>query len=464
MDLQQKERVDAWGMHLRTDVPVLRPASIEELGEALSKVRKSQLTAGLRGAGCSYGDASLNARGVTIDFTKMARILEFEEATGVIDVEPGVTIEQLWKTGLPHGFWPPVVPGTMFPTLGGCAGMNIHGKNNFRAGTIGRHILEFDLMLADGSVMTCSRDSNEDVFFAAIGGFGMLGAFTRIRLQLKRVTSGDLLVQPLSSKSLEQMLEQIESHTSDSDYLVGWVDVLGGGRGLIHRATYCHQEDEQARQKSFTQEHQQLPNRLFWLIPKGWLWPGLKAFFSKPGMRLVNSVKYHMGKRHSRKPAHRQSLVGFSFLLDYVPRWKWAYKPHGLVQYQAFVPKESAAEVYRRQIEIARRHRILPFLGVLKRHQPEEFLLTHAVDGFSLALDFPIPRGNRDRLLAMVREMDDVVLAGGGRFYFAKDSFLDRSTVARTWPTEELARFRALKSRLDPGNLFQTDLSRRVLE
>ena len=57
---------------------------------------------GLRGAGNSYGDASVNARGHVLDISRMNRILAWDPATGVAELEPGVTIEQLWKRILPR--------------------------------------------------------------------------------------------------------------------------------------------------------------------------------------------------------------------------------------------------------------------------------------------------------------------------------------------------------------------------
>src|SRR5258708_23391938 len=113
----------------------------------------------------------------------MTRILEWNPATGIIKMEPGVTLRQLWQYTIGDGWWPPVVSGTMFVTMGGAAAMNFHGKNNFKTGPIGDHIIEFDLLLPTGEVLTCSRHVNRDIFFAAISGFGMLGCFTRICLQ-----------------------------------------------------------------------------------------------------------------------------------------------------------------------------------------------------------------------------------------------------------------------------------------
>ena len=67
----------------------------------------------------------------------MSRILSWDPATGIAELEPGVTVEQLWKHILPDGWWPAVVSGTAFPTVAGALAMNIHGKNNYKVGPLG---------------------------------------------------------------------------------------------------------------------------------------------------------------------------------------------------------------------------------------------------------------------------------------------------------------------------------------
>src|SRR5205807_1127097 len=152
---------------------VFRPSTEAGIREVFNLARCRGLKVGLRGAGRSYGDASLSAEHICLDLTRMNRILDWNPETGIIQVEPGVTIRQLWQYVIEDGWWPYVVPGTMFPTIGGCAAMNIHGKNNWRVGPIGDHILEFEIMLPTGEVRHCSREENPELFHAAIGGFGM---------------------------------------------------------------------------------------------------------------------------------------------------------------------------------------------------------------------------------------------------------------------------------------------------
>ena len=76
----------------------------------------------------------------------------------------------------------------------------------------------------------------------------------------------------------------------------------------------------------------------------------------------------------------------------------------------------NAEQVFRHQLETCREHGMPSFLAVLKRHRPDDFLMSHAVDGYSLALDFPVVRGRRDSLWAMVRSLAEPVAAAGGRF------------------------------------------------
>jgi hypothetical protein len=89
-------------------------------------------------------------------------------------------------------------------------------------------------------------------------------------------------------------------------------------------------------------------------------------------------------------------------------------------------------------------------------------MFSHAVDGFSMALDFAVPR-RVEALAQMAHDLDRLVLEAGGRFYFAKDSTLTPYAAARYLGQETLSRFRALKARCDPNNLLQTELYRRVL-
>ena len=442
-----------------------RPTHIEQIVDLFEQATRHGWTVAPRGAGRSYGDAALNGGQVVLDLQRMNRVLDWNPTTGVIRAEPGVTIEQLWQYGLEDGWWPPVVPGTSRPTLGGCLAMNIHGKNNYRAGPIGEHVLAFEALLPTGKLVSCTPASDPELFYSLISGAGLLGVFTSITLQLKAVHSGDLEVEELATPDMAAMIDLMEPLKGASDYLVGWVDTTVGGRsmgrGQVHRAQYVAAADEPSPAQTLSREHQKLPDMLLGVVPSAAVWPFMRLGFNKLMMPWVNTGKYAAG-RLSHHHQYRQSLVEFSFLLDSLPIVEYAYGRRGLIQYQSFVPRAAAADTFRAILDLTQRRGMPSYLGVTKRHRPDQFLFSHAVDGFSMALDFPVP-SRVDRLDQMAHDLDRLVLEAGGRFYFAKDSTLTPYAAARYLGEATLAHFRALKARCDPHDVLQTELYRRVL-
>jgi decaprenylphospho-beta-D-ribofuranose 2-oxidase len=457
--------LDGFGRSVVAACRHVTPRSVEELARTFESARAAGLTVAFRGSGRSYGDAALNSEGVVIDATQIKRVLAWDPEHGSFECEPGVTIEGLWRRIIQDGYWPAVVPGTMRPTLGGCLAMNVHGKNNYKVGPFGDHVDEIDLLTPRGELLTCSRTQNADVFFAALGGLGLLGAITRVKLHVKKVHSGYLRVNPLAAHSLDSLCDQFEVQVKTSDYCVGWVDCFarGGalGRGEIHAANYLEPGEDPEADSSLRVEHQGLPPSILG-FPRSQIWKIMRLTMNDPGVAFVNWAKYRAACwAHGR--SYLQSHVAFAFLLDYVPDWRLAYGPSGFIQYQVFVPYAGGRETLKDVLRICQEHGMPSYLGVLKRHRPDDYVLSHAMDGWSMAMDFRVQPGKRDRLLAMTHALTERVVAAGGRFYFAKDSVLDAGEVARAYGPERLGAFAAMKQRLDPEGLLVSDLARRAL-
>ena len=452
--------LDGFGRAVRAVCRYVAPRSIEELTATMQRARAEGLTVTFRGAGRSYGDAALNASGLVVDTTFLTRVHRWEPATGIIDADPGVTIEGVWRRTIEDGYWPAVVPGTMHPTLAGCVSMNVHGKNNFRAGPFGDHVLDLDLLTAAGDILRCSRDEHPEIFHAAIGGLGLLGAITRVRLKLKRIESGRLRVETLAARNLDELFDRFEAHLPDADYVVGWIDCFARraalGRGVIHVANYLTAAEDPEAAVSLHVERQGLPPRIMG-VPRSVLWRFMRLFTNDPGVALVNAAKFFTSRLQDGH-TYLQSHVAFAFLLDYVPDWRLAYGLGGFIQYQIFVPHAEARACMRDVLELCQQDGRCSYLGVLKRHRPDAFLLSHAVDGWSLALDFPVPPGQRARLWALTERLTERVLAAGGRFYFAKDAVLRPADVEQAYGRDRLDRFVALKRQLDPHHLLSSDL------
>jgi FAD/FMN-containing dehydrogenase len=456
-------QLENFGHSLNAPAYFIQPRVTDDIHSAFELAKKQGLTVTARGAGRSYNDAALNGGGIVLDMSAMNLILAWNPTTGVVRAEPGVTLEQLWQKVEPDGWWPPVVSGTMKTTMGGCLSANIHGKNNFKMGTFGEHVIEFTAILPTGAEVTCSPKTNADLFYAMISGYGMLGIFTSVTLQMKRLHSGLLTVDAFPVQNLNRHLSALHDGAPHNDYIVGWLDTMAGGkslgRGQIHAARYLHEGEDKNPRETMKMENQILPPRIFGVFPKALLHYFMTPFANNLGWWGVNTAKYI-----ASLPKHtfRQSHAAFHFLLDYVPNWELSYGRGGLIQYQSFLPKETAEAAWIQILSLSKKLGMPSYLGVTKRHRPDKFLLTHAVDGFSLALDFKVTDSTRKKMAAMLQEFDKIVLANGGRFYFAKNSETTAETATAFYGEETVKKFKQLKKRCDPNGLLESDLYRRI--
>lgn len=414
--------VPGFGLYNYSVSQLFEPTSVEELRALLARFAREKEKVVFRGAGRSYGDAATNPAGPVVSLSKLNAIRGLDEATGVLTAEAGATFEDLWRHALPRGFWPPIVPGTMFPTLGGCVAMNIHGKNGWHAGTLGEHLER--IVVADAAGVRALAPVDPEVL-DVVGNPRSASAIVEVALRMRRVATGWVDVEAVPTRSLEENLELLDAGKDTRDYAVAWLDCFpsgaAAGRGVIHFADYVPAREGEPR--GLTVAEQVKPGGLADRLPKPLLLAGLKAFTNDPGMRLVNAAKFAAHRLQGRA-RYRQSLVAFSFLLDFVPGWRDVYRPRGFIQYQLFIPKETAAAAFAKALALQRETGVFSYLGVLKRHRKERLPLVtrYAPDGYSLALDFPVTAAGGARLLALCRAYDRLVLDSGGAFYKAKDS------------------------------------------
>ena len=106
---------ESWGLYPRAEQQVAVAWWEHEL-PALMASGRPLLAHGL---GRSYGDSCLNAGGTLIDCSRLDRFIAFDDANGVLECEAGVTLGEIIRFALPRGWFPEVVPGTQFVTVGG---------------------------------------------------------------------------------------------------------------------------------------------------------------------------------------------------------------------------------------------------------------------------------------------------------------------------------------------------------
>jgi decaprenylphospho-beta-D-ribofuranose 2-oxidase len=153
------QRLTGWGRTSPSVAEVLSTPDREEIIRAVTRAAEHAAEGRhrgvlARGLGRSYGDNAQNGGGLVIDMPALRKIHSIDAESRLVDVDGGVSLDQLMKAALPSGLWVPVLPGTRQVTIGGAIACDIHGKNHHSAGSFGNHVRSMDLLTADGQVRT----------------------------------------------------------------------------------------------------------------------------------------------------------------------------------------------------------------------------------------------------------------------------------------------------------------------
>ena len=405
-----------------------------------------------RGLGRSYGDAALPSRdGFALSSLGMAKMVSFDEASGILVAESGVSLAEIIEVFLPRGWFLPVVPGTKFVTLGGAVAADIHGKNHHVDGTFGVHVAWLELLLPSGGLLRCSEGQEAPVFRATIGGMGLTGHIERVAIRLRRVPSAWCKVRTIRGRDLGHTLELLATHDGSYRHTVAWMDCVAVGDRLGRGVVMLGNE---ATPKELPPKAAATPHRL---PPKA----KLAVPFDMPECALgpltvgaFNACYYGLAKDDEK-------LVDFEkffFPLDTIRDWNRIYGSRGFSQFQAYFPDATARDGLHACLAAISRSRQASFLAVLKRSGPaNDFPLSFLDLGYTLALDLPGPARSLAPLMA---ELDQILSAHRGKVYFAKDAFVSPALVPAMYP--RLEEFRRVQRALDPSGAVRSLLSTRL--
>jgi FAD/FMN-containing dehydrogenase len=439
------------------------PQCLDEAVAVLRQVRQLDSTLVPRGAGGGFGDVALNRAAVVLDLTHLNHILAWDPSSGVITVEPGVTLDQLWRRVLPDGWWPVGAPDFSAVTVAGAAAADAYGRESWRLGTFGDAVLAFDLLLGNGEVLTCSRDTHPALFHAAIGGWGLVGCFTQLTLQLRRVASGDVREIQSAHRSLSKLLAALEAASEWATYLVASLDPRAPksrlGAGLLRAARDLKAEEDPQPAETLAPAHQ--ASTLSALTR-------LRATVARPlpsslRMRRAQRGYWRRGHGTSLRRSHLRPYALAAFAQDDFAAHRAQLAPGGLVRHVSFLPRKDAEASIRELLECVRASGSVPVQALLKKVRPSQALLSALPDGYALELDLRLLAEGEAALEGLLRDLNALAVAAGGACSFAADSTLTAEQVERMLGAERLAQFRARKAEYDPQGLFCSDLYRRVI-
>ncbi len=430
--------LSGWGLYPIVEAELYYMRNVKKLKEMM--MEKDSIIA--RGLGRSYGDSSIGKN--VIDFSKFNYFLGFDPENNILKITSGVSLEEILEFATSKGYFLKITPGTKFVTVGGAIASNVHGKNHHKEGSFVNSVRSFRLMLANGEVLNCSRNENSDLFWYSFGGMGLLGVILDVELELKKINSVNIDYVGIKARDLEEVFTLFEENHNYT-YSVAWIDCLKRGKHLGRSILMLgeHSDDGnlvESKNKSFS-----VP----FFLPS--------FVLNKLSIKAFNALYY--SKQLKNRVVKKIDYNSFFYPLDSILNWNKMYGKRGFFQYQFVIPQKDGFSGLKEILEKISKSGYGSFLAVLKLFGKENAPFSFPMEGYTLALDFPV----LEETLQLARKLDKIVMKYGGRLYLSKDSRMEKKMFIEGYK-EALEKFLEIKNRYDPEGKFQSHQWKRLSE
>jgi glycolate oxidase len=205
---------DAYTLERRSPEWVVLPSSTAEVEAALRLCARHGLAVIPRGSGTSLsGSVVAVDGGVVVALSRMSRVLEVDTRNRRALVEAGCVNARVTQAVKRHGLFYAPDPSSQYAcTIGGNVAMNSGGPHTLKNGVTTNHVLGFEMVLVDGTVVWLGArpDGPEepggyDLRGVTIGSEGMFGVVTRVLLRLTRA--------PQAYRTLLGIFESVDDAT-----------------------------------------------------------------------------------------------------------------------------------------------------------------------------------------------------------------------------------------------------------
>src|SRR3569833_4423304 len=190
---------------------VLTPRSTDEVAAAVTS--SDGLTVRMAGTVHSFTGAALS-EGVLLRPEGLTALRTVDPATGLGTAEAGMTLKAFNEHLAAHGLAPANMGDIQEQTLAGATQTATHGTGREAAGLVSQ-VARLELVLADGTTVTCSRDERPELFDAARAGLGALGVVTAITWHVVPAFALEAREEPMR---WDEVLERLDDLASANEH------------------------------------------------------------------------------------------------------------------------------------------------------------------------------------------------------------------------------------------------------
>ena len=192
---------------------VARPRDVGELAGFVTSAAREGRRVKAIGSGHSFTAIGLTD-GVQVRLDRLGELVSADAATGLVTVEAGMPLHRLNTELAEHGLGLSNLGDIDRQTLAGAISTGTHGTGRSLGG-LATQVRALQLVLADGSVVTCSAEESPELFRAARIGLGALGILATVTLQAEPAFVLRAQERPMA---LPAVLDDLEALVAENDH------------------------------------------------------------------------------------------------------------------------------------------------------------------------------------------------------------------------------------------------------
>lgn len=412
------------------------PASAEELAEAVTKAAGDGLRVKSVGTGHSF-TAIAATDGLLIRPHLLAGIRRIDREAMTVTVESGTPLERLNAALAREGLSLTNMGDIMAQTVAGATSTGTHGTGRDSA-SLAAQIRELELVTADGRVLTCSEQGNDEeraLFAAARIGLGALGVITALTFAVEPLFLLNAREEPMTFDRVTSEFDAL--HAENEHFEFYW---------------FPHTDNCNTKRNNRSAGPAAPTGRFSGWIEDEFLSNGVFQLACSLG-RAVPPVIPSVAKISSRALSAR-TYTDIPYKVFTSPRRV------RFMEMEYALPREAAVSALREVKAMIERSPLKVSFPVEVRTAPADDIPLSTASGRETAyVAVHLYKGTPHR--AYFTAVERIMTAHGGRPHWGKVHTRDAGHLAEVYP--RFAEFTALRDRLDPDRLFANDYLRRVL-
>jgi len=432
---------------------IVAPTDEAGLADALDYARANKLPVTPAGAKHSMGGQAFARGGVVIDMRRMNAI-RLDRAARTITVGAGARWHDIQNRIHPE-FAVKAMQSTDVFTVGGSIAVNAHGMDH-RAGALMGSIRSLRVMLADGRVVTASREENPELFRHVVGGYGLFGIVTEATLD---VVPNDIYRSARAVIATKDFPETFAALEADPDVGLTYTHLSTAPGNLLDEAlvySYSRVPDESGMERAPLAEVGSVKlRRLTVNMSKRANW--LKSLKWWSEKNIEHRIESCTVTRAQAMQDGEACLVSRNDPMhDSVPYLYNNLRDETDILHEYFVPRAALLPFVEDMRGVFKRHRTNLLNASIRAVEKEDNALSYAPErAFSVVLyiNQPTDAAGNAEMERLTRELIDLTAKHGGRFFLPYQLHYSGAQLRRSYP--EFDAFVAEKRKWDPEGLFR---------